>query len=68
MPVLRPSVVSSRQTVTVDELAAVLGLGRKLVYQAIQRGEIPVIRIGRRILVPRTYVASLGEAAPPKGS
>jgi len=29
-----------------------LGLSRPSAYQAIARGEIPFIRIGRRILVP----------------
>jgi excisionase family DNA binding protein len=30
-----------------------LGLGRNATYDAIARGEIPVIRFGRRIVVPR---------------
>ena len=30
-----------------------LGLGRNAVYDAIARGEIPVIRFGRRIVVPK---------------
>src|SRR4051794_30085419 len=38
---------------TVSETAEALGLGRKSVYRSIQRGEIPAIRIGRRILVVR---------------
>jgi excisionase family DNA binding protein len=36
---------------TVPQTAAALGLGRSSVYKSIHRGEIPAIRIGRRILV-----------------
>ncbi len=42
-----------RKTLTVEEAAEVLGVGRSTAYQAIQRGEIPSIRIGGRILVLR---------------
>ena len=42
----------SRPTLTVDETAELLGISRGLAFQAIHRGEIPAVRIGRRILVP----------------
>ena len=42
-----------RQTLTVEEAAALLGIGRNSAYQAIARGEIPVLRVGRRLLIPR---------------
>ncbi|MFC2033803.1 helix-turn-helix domain-containing protein [Chloroflexota bacterium] len=38
---------------TVDEAAQLLGLARNSAYQGVLRGEIPSIRIGRRILIPR---------------
>jgi excisionase family DNA binding protein len=38
---------------TVDEARARLRLSRSAAYQAIENGDIPFIRIGRRILVPR---------------
>lgn len=38
---------------TVDEVARLLRIGRISAYQAIERGDIPSIRVGRRILVPR---------------
>jgi excisionase family DNA binding protein len=41
-----------RMTLTVNETAKRLGIGRNQAYEAIKRGEIPVIRIGRRLLVP----------------
>jgi excisionase family DNA binding protein len=42
-----------RKTLTVEEAAEALGIGRTLAYEAVRRGEIPTIRIGRRLLVPR---------------
>lgn len=43
----------ARDTYTVDEVAALLGIGRNSAYAAVQRGEIPALRIGARLLVPR---------------
>lgn len=45
--------MSERRTLTVEETAAVLGVSRSAAYRAVQVGEIPTIRIGRRVLVPR---------------
>lgn len=42
-----------RQTFTVEEAATLLGIGRNSAYQAIARGELPALRLGRRLLVPR---------------
>jgi excisionase family DNA binding protein len=41
------------KTTTIDEAAKVLGIGRNQAYAAAKRGEIPIIRIGKRILVLR---------------
>ena len=41
-----------RATLTVDEAALRLGIGRNAAYDAVKCGEIPSIRIGRRLLVP----------------
>ena len=43
----------SRTTYTIDEFALKLGIGRNTAYEAAHRGEIPVIKIGKRLLVPR---------------
>ncbi len=40
-----------KQTGTIGEAAKVLGIGRNAAYQAARRGEIPTIKIGKRILV-----------------
>jgi excisionase family DNA binding protein len=39
-------------TMTVDEAAARLGIGRNTAYDAAASGQLPTIRIGRRLLVP----------------
>jgi excisionase family DNA binding protein len=60
----RPEPVSidakqERQTYTVDEVAVVLGIGRNGAYEAIWRREIPAIRLGRRLLVPKVAIDRL---------
>ena len=48
-----------RLTMTVGECAKILGIGRQLAYDKVKTGEIPVIRIGRRLLVPRRALEKL---------
>jgi excisionase family DNA binding protein len=48
-----------RLTLTVEEAAATLGISRASGYEAVRRGEIPAIRIGRRVLVPRVALDRL---------
>ncbi|MFP5452067.1 MAG: helix-turn-helix domain-containing protein [Thermoleophilia bacterium] len=54
-----PALRDLRDTVTVDEAAIVLGIGRTSAYKAVQRGDIPSIRIGRRLLVPRAAIEDM---------
>ena len=42
-----------RQTFTIEETAEILGIGRSAAYQAARDGQIPVIKLGRRLLVPK---------------
>ncbi len=48
-------------TLTVEEAATLLGVGRVTVYEAIRRGEMPAIRLGKRILVPRAALQRMLE-------
>lgn len=52
---------ADRLTLTADETGKLLGLSRGLTYQAIHDGQIPSIRIGRRILVPVAQLERLLE-------
>ncbi len=38
---------------TIPETAKILRIGRNSAYEAAHRGQIPTIKIGRRLLVPR---------------
>lgn len=61
---------SNETTLSVQEAARVLRIGRNAAYEAVQRGEIPSIRIGRLIRVPRVALDRMLEAAgtPPARS
>jgi excisionase family DNA binding protein len=50
-----------RLTLTVEEAAALLGIGRHLAYEQIRQGTFPVraLRIGVRIVVPRAPLLAL---------
>jgi len=41
-----------RPTVTIREYAAFIGVSPDCAYEAASRGELRVLRVGRRILVP----------------
>jgi excisionase family DNA binding protein len=45
--------MTERLTYTVLEAARLLGISRGAAYEGVASGEIPSIRIGRRLLVPR---------------
>jgi excisionase family DNA binding protein len=53
------TVTEERRTLTIEEAAAVLGIGRSLAYDAARRGEIPAIKIGRRLVIPRERLEAL---------
>jgi excisionase family DNA binding protein len=48
-----------RLTISVEDAAHLLGISRGLAYEAARRGELPVIRLGRRLLVPRARLLEL---------
>ena len=45
---------TKRLTMTIPEAAERLGIGRNQGYEAARSGQIPTIRIGKRLLVPVT--------------
>jgi excisionase family DNA binding protein len=47
-----------RQTMTITELARILGISRTTCYELAQRHELPVrvVRVGRRLLVSKVEV------------
>jgi excisionase family DNA binding protein len=56
---------ASRVTMTVPEAAQLLGLSESATYEAVGRGEIPAVKIGRRVLVKRDALLAMLTAAGP---
>jgi excisionase family DNA binding protein len=57
---------ADRLVLTVEEAGTLLGISRAFAYEAVNRGEIPSIRIGRRVLVPKAALQRMLRAeAPP---
>ena len=53
-----------RSAISVTEVSKLLGLSRSVIYEAVHTGQIPSIRIGSRILIPRVALSRfLGEVA-----
>jgi excisionase family DNA binding protein len=52
-------------TLSVSEAAEVLGISRAFAYELVGRGEIPVVRFGRRVVVPRRALETLLELGRP---
>ena len=50
-----------RPTITIPEYAAFVGVSRDTAYEAAQKGQLRVLHLGRRLLVPTAPVLeSLG--------
>jgi excisionase family DNA binding protein len=49
----------ARETLSVKDARALLGISRGLIYAGIADGTIPSIRVGRRILIPKTKLLNL---------
>lgn len=48
-------------TLSVDEAAKAIGIGRDLAYDMIHSGELRSIKVGRRRLVPKSAVVDFVE-------
>jgi hypothetical protein len=51
--------LAGRTSVTVEETSKLLGVGRSAGYDAVRRGDLPVIRIGHRAVVPTPALVAL---------
>ena len=62
-PALTPSTLSGieRLTYTIDEAAIILGISRSTAYECARRGQIPFIRLGRRLVVPAAAIRAILE-------
>jgi excisionase family DNA binding protein len=48
-----------RLVYTVAEAGELLGISRAFAYELVARGELPVIRLGRRRLVPKVALLAI---------
>jgi excisionase family DNA binding protein len=56
--------ISRAAVVTVAQAASIFGVDVRTVARAIQNGELPAVRLGRRVLIPRLpLLAVLGVTA-----
>lgn len=55
-----------RSTVTVEEAAVILGISRSSAYECVHRGELRAVRLGRRLVVPRSVLAEMLGAERPQ--
>ncbi len=59
-------IMKNKLTLTVQEAASLLGLSRNSAYQGISTGEIPHIKVGKRILIPRIAFEKMLESTDRK--
>ena len=52
---------SQRLVMSVPEAAEALGISRAHAYEMVARGDLPSVRLGRRVLVPRRALERLVE-------
>ena len=58
-----------KRSLTVSEAADELGISRNAAYEAVRVGEIPSLRIGRRVVIPRVaFERFLESAGKPKAA
>jgi excisionase family DNA binding protein len=57
-----------RETLTVPEAGEILGISRSSAFQAASNGELPVIRIGKRLLVPRAALERMLDGPDKSGA
>lgn len=50
---------SKTQMLTVSELAQLMGYSQQTIYLKIKRGEIPVMKTGKSLRIPRSYIDDL---------
>lgn len=56
--------MGGRWTITVGEAAERLGISRTSAYKCATAGEIPTVRLGRRLLVPLAPLMAMLEPPP----
>lgn len=50
-------------TITVEEAGMMLGIGRALAYEMAKTGRLPVLRFGKRMVIPRRAMEEMLKTA-----
>lgn len=50
-------------TISVEEAAQLLGIGRGTAYELARNGQLPTLKLGRRLLVPKAALEKMLTAA-----
>jgi excisionase family DNA binding protein len=53
--------IEKRLCITVPEAAEILGISRNFAYELVEQGQLPVIKFGKRLLIPRIALERLLE-------
>ena len=56
--------LKGKATITVPEAGKILGIGRDAAYAAADRGEIPTLKFGNRLVVPVPKLLTMLGANP----
>jgi excisionase family DNA binding protein len=54
-----------RLTLTVEEAGDLLGISRALAYEMARTGQLPTLRFGKRIVVPKKAIETMLERSVP---
>ncbi len=57
----RHAALEKRLCITVPEAAAMLGISRNFAYELVKQGNLPMIKFGKRILIPRAALEKMLE-------
>ena len=66
-PAAAPVEVAGRVVLSVAEAAVALGISTSLAYRLVREGELPSLRLGRRLVVPRVAIERALAAAGAQG-
>lgn len=53
--------MNQKLTLTVEETATILGISRGLAYEMVRNGKLPALRLGKRLVIPRSALEHLLE-------
>jgi excisionase family DNA binding protein len=49
----------TRRTFTIPEAAVIVGVGKSTMYEHVKNGDVPCVRLGRRVVIPAHVIESM---------